>query len=170
VASAWLSFPPLDLSTQKPVECRIDIRGEFVVPCGRRLGVGAHHKQATRWQSVEAFTHQMTEPAADLVPCHRAADGTADGETDSRSLVDVVTALKVENQTRPSGTIPAPDGPCEFFSPPHPVSGRQHDRVCQTAMLARPLRRRDERIARPARVRMRSRKPCFLCRRRLFGW
>jgi hypothetical protein len=34
----------------------------------------------------------------------------------------------------------------------------------------RPLRRRAARIARPARVRMRSRKPWTLARRRLFGW
>ncbi len=34
----------------------------------------------------------------------------------------------------------------------------------------RPLRRRALRIARPARVRMRRRKPCTLARRRLFGW
>jgi hypothetical protein len=32
------------------------------------------------------------------------------------------------------------------------------------------LRRRAEMIARPARVRIRSRKPCVLARRRLFGW
>lgn len=30
--------------------------------------------------------------------------------------------------------------------------------------------RRDDRIERPARVRIRRRKPCFLCRRRLLGW
>jgi hypothetical protein len=34
----------------------------------------------------------------------------------------------------------------------------------------RPLPRRAAMIARPARVRIRRRKPCFLCRRRLFGW
>jgi hypothetical protein len=34
----------------------------------------------------------------------------------------------------------------------------------------RPLRRRAARTARPARVRMRSRNPCVLARRRLFGW
>lgn len=34
----------------------------------------------------------------------------------------------------------------------------------------RPLRRRAPRIARPARVRMRRRKPCTLARRRLLGW
>jgi hypothetical protein len=32
----------------------------------------------------------------------------------------------------------------------------------QTARLLRPLRRRDDMIERPARVRMRRRKPCVL--------
>ena len=39
-----------------------------------------------------------------------------------------------------------------------------------TVRRARPLLRRLARIDRPARVRMRKRNPCFLCRRRLFGW
>ena len=40
----------------------------------------------------------------------------------------------------------------------------------QAARRLRPLRRRLDRIARPARVRIRRRKPWVLCRRRLFGW
>ncbi len=40
----------------------------------------------------------------------------------------------------------------------------------QAASWLRPLRRRPARMARPARVRMRSRKPWVLLRRRLFGW
>jgi hypothetical protein len=40
----------------------------------------------------------------------------------------------------------------------------------QTARRLRPLPRRADRIARPARVRIRRRKPCVLARRRLFGW
>ena len=43
------------------------------------------------------------------------------------------------------------------------------DRRDQADSSRRPLRRRAEMIARPARVRMRSRKPCVLARRRLFG-
>lgn len=46
---------------------------------------------------------------------------------------------------------------------PQPACG-QADRA------RRPLRRRDARIARPARVLMRWRKPCVLARLRLFGW
>ena len=47
---------------------------------------------------------------------------------------------------------------------------RRQARAGQTLTRARPLRRRAARIARPARVRMRSRNPCVFARRRLFGW
>jgi hypothetical protein len=40
----------------------------------------------------------------------------------------------------------------------------------QRLTRARPFRRRAARIARPARVRIRSRKPCVFARCRLFGW
>ena len=40
----------------------------------------------------------------------------------------------------------------------------------QAESSVRPLARRAERMPRPARVRMRARKPCFLARRRLLGW
>ena len=40
----------------------------------------------------------------------------------------------------------------------------------QAESSERPLRRRAATIARPARVRIRSRKPCVLALRRLFGW
>lgn len=40
----------------------------------------------------------------------------------------------------------------------------------QAESSARPLRRRPARIARPARVRIRRRKPWVFARRRLFGW
>lgn len=40
----------------------------------------------------------------------------------------------------------------------------------QAVSDARPLPRRADTIARPARVRMRRRKPCTRARRRLFGW
>jgi hypothetical protein len=52
------------------------------------------------------------------------------------------------------------------------MRGRKHvgGDGAQAASRERPLRRRPARIARPARVRIRRRKPCVLCRRRLFGW
>ena len=49
-----------------------------------------------------------------------------------------------------------------------PGAGREH--VGQADSFERPLERRAPRMARPARVRMRRRKPCVLARRRLLGW
>ena len=54
----------------------------------------------------------------------------------------------------------------EVGSAAHPVRGGQHRRWRQAESSERPLRRRAARIARPARVRMRRRKPCVLARRR----
>ena len=48
--------------------------------------------------------------------------------------------------------------------------GRSRTRPGQAESSSRPLRRRAARMARPARVRMRSRKPWVFARRRLFGW
>jgi hypothetical protein len=90
---------------------------------------------------VEAFGHDMPESAANFVPDHRAADRAAHGETDSGGLVDVISALQVQNHTRPSGTIAAPHGRGELFSPPHPMIGRQHGRASDrdaSAPLATP--------------------------------
>lgn len=51
----------------------------------------------------------------------------------------------------------------------------RHDHRTQCAFAyaeirSRPLARRLARIARPARVRIRARKPCLRARRRLLGW
>jgi hypothetical protein len=50
------------------------------------------------------------------------------------------------------------------------ISRAGRERRRQALSRSRPLRRRDARIARPARVRMRSRKPWTFARRRLLGW
>jgi hypothetical protein len=46
----------------------------------------------------------------------------------------------------------------------------RNPRSDQAVSARRPLRRRSDTTARPARVRMRSRNPCTRARRRLFGW
>lgn len=55
---------------------------------------------------------------------------------------------------------------CGFVrgAPPRDLTRDQADSA------RRPLRRRPDTIARPARVRIRKRKPCTRARRRLFGW
>lgn len=74
----------------------------------------------------------------------------------------------------PTRSNTGPDGGRELRRVPHPVGRRQHGDTRRPGYYAessrRPLRRRAATMARPARVRMRSRKPCVLARRRLFGW
>jgi hypothetical protein len=72
----------------------------------------------------------------------------------------------VAHQQRPARTGPGAHGQRELRAAPHPGLGRQD----QALSRSRPLCLRAARTARPARVRMRSRKPCVFARRRLFGW
>jgi hypothetical protein len=66
----------------------------------------------------------------------------------------------------PARAGPGAHGQRELRAVAHPGLGGQD----QALSRSRPLRLRAARMARPARVRMRSRKPCVLARRRLFGW
>jgi hypothetical protein len=58
-------------------------------------------------------------------------------------------------------------GAPELLRSAQPVAGRQHD--AQAVSRTRPLERRDFTIDRPARVRIRTRKPWVLARLRVLG-
>jgi hypothetical protein len=72
----------------------------------------------------------------------------------------------VAHDSGPAGPGPGAHGQRELAAVPHPGLGRQD----QALSRSRPLRLRAARTARPARVRIRSRKPWVFARRRLFGW
>jgi hypothetical protein len=63
--------------------------------------------------------------------------------------------------------------PCSVNGPPPVEQGAdveaRHGAADQAESLVRPFERRRAMMARPARVRMRVRKPCVFDRRRLFG-
>jgi hypothetical protein len=90
----------------------------------------------------------------------------------SRS-VSIRTPEAVDRQQFPGTTPPAAQDALDVRRPGQPS---RTDRCgCWTEIghavsLARPRRRRLFTIARPARVRIRERKPCLRERRRLFGW
>lgn len=94
-----------------------------------------------------------------------ARDGIADGATDGErhawrrhgEIFDVCT---------PNGSDPHS---ATFAAKPLEGLARA-DPIDQADRRARPLSRRDFNTARPARVLMRARKPCFFERRRWFGW
>ena len=78
----------------------------------------------------------------------------------------------MHNEGGAAGTRTTADGEAEVLAPPQARRRRKHGiaRGRQAESSPRPLRRRAERIARPARVRMRSRNPWVFARRRLLGW
>jgi hypothetical protein len=81
---------------------------------------------------------------------------------------------KVDHQAPGAGSPATANDGRELRRGPQSRISRQHEAwVCAGAQAdssSRPLRRRADRIARPARVRMRRRKPWTFARRRLFGW
>ena len=117
--------------------------------------------------------HELAQTPLDPVPGHRGADRPADHESYPGRLPvsDPAGVLlrpheQVTYHARPARPGPGAHGQRELRAATHPGLGRQD----QALSLSRPLCRRAARTARPARVRMRSRKPCVLARRRLFGW
>jgi hypothetical protein len=79
----------------------------------------------------------------------------------------------VDHDRSTSGPAPTADGGGEIIPTPQALLSREHAASLvrgQADSRVRPLARRAEMMARPARVRMRSRKPWVFARRRLFGW
>lgn len=119
---------------------------------------GADEEQPWRHLVV---AKQRSKPTTQQIALDGRPGGAADGEGHLRWY-----HLGIGNERAPqridphSDAVPPKAGECVAVADP----------VDQTVRRARPLARRDLRTARPARVLMRTRKPCVLARRRLFGW
>jgi hypothetical protein len=117
---------------------------------------------------------QMAEPPAHAVTDYSRADSAAHDEANPRGLSYGANQKVPGNQWLASAAA-TPDSGGELRLTPQPGSRGKHRPsppragVGQTLTRARPFRRLAARTARPARVRMRNRKPCVLARRRLFG-
>lgn len=137
--------------------------------CVRGRGVCAHHKKATVRQRLKVPAHKRAKPPLDAVPGDRRANRPAHHKSYPGRLLPVPNVLadqQVTCQQGPARAGPGAHGQRELRAAAHPGLGRQD----QALSWSRPLRLRAARMARPARVRMRSRKPCVFARRRLFGW
>ncbi len=164
ITDACPNLPP-----QQPADHQIQIRGEIRLARVRGRSVCAHHKKATARKRLKVPAHKLTKPPLDAVPYYCRPYGPADHESYPGRLQVLGTVgphQQVAYDQRPARTSPGAHGERELRAPAHPGLGRQD----QALSFSRPLCLRAARTARPARVRMRSRKPCVLARRRLFGW
>jgi hypothetical protein len=137
--------------------------------CVRGCGICAHHKKATVRKQLKVPAHERTELPLHAVPSDRRANGPAYHESyPGRFLAvqRVVADQQVTYHAGPARSGPGAHGQGELRAVAHPGLGGKD----QALSRSRPLRLRAARTARPARVRMRSRKPCVFARRRLFGW
>ncbi len=158
-----------NLPPQQPADHRIQIRDEIRLACVRGRSVSTHHKKATARKAVKVPAHQLPKAPLHPVPGHRRPDRPADHESYPGWLglmESVGPNQQVPHHRGPAGPGSGAHGQRELGAVPHPGLGRQD----QALSRSRPLRLRAARTARPARVRMRSRKPCVFARRRLFGW
>jgi len=164
ITDACPNLPP-----QQPADHQIQIRGEIRLARVRGRSVCAHHKKATARKRLKVPAHELTKPPLDAVPGYRRPYRPADHESHAGWL-QVMGAIGPRQQVayyqRPTRADPSAHGEHELRTPAHPGLGRQD----QALSFSRPLCLRAARTARPARVRIRSRKPCVFARRRLFGW
>jgi hypothetical protein len=170
-----LTLPPKQCS-----DYQVEVGGEIRLACGRTPRIGAYHQQATFRKRPQVPAGQMAQLAAHPVAYDCAAHGAAHHEADPGRIIVIGADEQMSRQRWLASPASCSDGQGELRAAPHPGGGRKHRcsplaagagaGAGQTLTRARPLRRRAERTARPARVRMRSRNPCVLARRRLFGW
>lgn len=120
---------------------------------------------------MQVFPHQVPQAAFHPIPYDGWTHRPADRDT-HQCRVRILDAQMMNDHGR-RGVAPTPaHGTLEVTGTSKARGGRQHGRrgKAQVASRLRPLRRRPAKMARPARVRIRRRKPCVLLRLRLFGW
>ena len=107
------------------------------------------------------------------VPSDGIPDSFRHNKTETSRFVFGMTRSRVDDAVCTAHAASCSNNASKIFTSGDAMSPCWHDpRRSETyaVSFARPLPRRAETIARPARVRMRARKPCTFARRRLFGW
>jgi hypothetical protein len=145
----------------------VEIGPQRVEPGGRGSRQGTDYQEA-RAQARQLRTDRFPQPALDPMAYDGVAHGFAHHDADAwRAAGRGGGGMYDDRAARRS---PSTHGGTKLVGPAHSVNlGKHLFTRRQAARRVRPLRRRPARIALPARVRIRSRNPCVLLRRRLFG-
>ena len=129
---------------------------------GRAISSDHNIPPACRYREARGTTQSPSCP----ISSHRATGTQRNYQPHARGAV---VFMKIQGEP----FSPDPASPSQH-SPERAASAQgllpPHGSRTQADSRARPLARLFFRIDRPARVRMRARKPCFRLRRRLLGW
>ena len=112
------------------------------------------------WQVMGSFTHQLTKLTAGPITHHRGTNAFGSGKGHSHSTGGVV-----DHHSHAESLVSRRTGARKMGE-----SETSRNAIDHADKRARPLERRDFKTARPARVFIRLRNPCFFARRRLLGW
>lgn len=134
---------------------------------------GHHHGVRPGRQALAFERERFAKQALDLVALNRATHLARDRQPESRWL-GLATREHVEHELASRVRAAVAEHPVEVGAAREPhapgsgTSARHADH--QTVSRLRPLSRRRLSVTRPARVRIRARKPCVRARLRFFGW
>ena len=131
------------------------------------------HDEVGWFEVIEEGSRDMPKSAGHPVALHGVAYRFPDDQTDPRSVGGPIGTQRVDDQIGLCGPHSMPDRDAVLRRPRHPVARRKHPARPASGHAVserRPFARRLDTIARPARVRIRSRNPCTRARRRLLGW
>lgn len=126
-------------------------------------GPGAHEQPAVRKQ--RGAGHRLDrgpQPSPEAIPRDRGPDAPADREREARRDDLVIREVPAPQRLGP-GVETIARQPLERSSLADSANSQAESRL-------RPFRRRALTIDRPARVRIRARKPCLRARRLVLGW
>jgi hypothetical protein len=126
-------------------------------------------QQRPSGHASEAVAQQMAQPSTDGVAGDGVTDRARDHKARSRGRALIRTGSNVDHKVTTASPAASAQGGRELVPPSHALAGPEHGGD-QADRRARPLARRADSTARPARVRIRSRNPWVFARRRLFGW
>ena len=121
---------------------------------------------------------QNPEPALHRITGNRIAHRFGDSQTQTTIRRPIIRLMIITHQVMHNDVFATHFAPAFKYGdeitmalkPLHLDYACGTDRNDQAERVLRPLARRRLITARPERVRMRRRKPCFMWRRRLFGW
>ncbi len=145
------------------------------LPLGQLTSVpsGQHDRIGSGWQLSTLERKRLPQQTLDPVSLDSPADLPRDGEPETRCS-RLPAREDIQDQLS-AGVRPAlPEDPLELSAPrqpraPRACPGARRHGGHQTVRRLRPFDRRRFSVMRPARVRIRVRKPCVRARLRFFG-